>query len=49
MLLGPPDGLILHPAQLEPLSPRDASSPVSPAVSPSVSASGSESEPVNFG
>ena len=39
----------LHSAPLEPLAPRDASSPVPPAVPSGVSALGSESEPVNSG
>ena len=39
----------LRPAPLEPLAPRDASSPVPLAVLSSVSALDSESEPVNSG
>ena len=48
----PPDESILcqlHSAPLELLAPRDASSPVPHAVPSGVSASGSESEPVNSG
>ena len=41
--------LILRPAPLEPLAPRDASSPVPHAVPSGVSVSDSESNPVNSG
>ena len=41
--------LILRPAPLEPLAPRDASSPVPHAVPSGVSALDYESEPVNSG
>ena len=39
----------LHSTPLEPLAPRDASSPVLPAAPPSVAVLESESEPVNSG
>ena len=41
--------LVLRPAPLDPLAPRDASSPVPLAVPSRVSALGSKSDPVNAG
>ena len=44
-----PERSILRPAPLEPLAPRDASSPVPPEVPPHAVVSGSKSDTYNSG